>query len=655
MAQLSTSEGRGRAGASALTVAALVAGLLVVGPAAGAATINVNCASQSLQGQINAAAGGSTLLITGTCIGNFSLTKSLTLEGNPAATLDGNDSGSVLSITGTHNVHLVGLTITGGLASSGAGINRQGGGTLTLNHVSVLRNLAIEAPAARGGGIYSIGGSLRLTASSVVENRALAEDPSDTHAEGGGIWSLGPLAIAGSTVESNRATAISFGGDASVHGGGVYQIGEAAGMTSTHLDGNHATATAAGGAAATGGALFMVADSSSLSIAKSTLSGNVLTARTVIGDAVASAQGGAAFAEVHSGTVSGSSLLGNRSVATSVGGLATVLGGALGAVVTTELVVTSTRIDGNRLAAFAAGEATAGGGGIFCSGPLTISSSSISNGSVAAVADSNAAEAHGGGIKTGGPLSVVRSTFDRNHVTASSNDAEATAQGGGIEADLAIHVASSTVSRNTVSSSTGSTLVAAALGGGLYALDQSQDRAITNSTIASNTATGSSPSGSGNTIARGGGITTETTLRLTDTTIARNRATGSGHSLTRQGGGLMVLFGAATLEATILALNTASSVGGPDCFGSVGSDGYNLLGRTAGCAFSAKPTDKLNKDPELGVLADNGGRTLTLALLAGSPALNAILPAACAVPIDQRGVSRPQGPKCDVGAYEKEQ
>ncbi|MGH2891287.1 MAG: choice-of-anchor Q domain-containing protein, partial [Solirubrobacteraceae bacterium] len=58
-------------------------------------------------------------------------------------------------------------------------------------------------------------------------------------------------------------------------------------------------------------------------------------------------------------------------------------------------------------------------------------------------------------------------------------------------------------------------------------------------------------------------------------------------------------------------------------------------------------------DPMLGLLQDNGGPTETMALLPGSPALDAV-PATGTVckTSDQRGVSRPQGAACDIGAYE---
>ena len=54
-------------------------------------------------------------------------------------------------------------------------------------------------------------------------------------------------------------------------------------------------------------------------------------------------------------------------------------------------------------------------------------------------------------------------------------------------------------------------------------------------------------------------------------------------------------------------------------------------------------------DPRLGPLQDNGGPTPTHALLLGSPAIDAS--SACPA-TDQRGVTRPQGAGCDIGAFE---
>ncbi len=56
-------------------------------------------------------------------------------------------------------------------------------------------------------------------------------------------------------------------------------------------------------------------------------------------------------------------------------------------------------------------------------------------------------------------------------------------------------------------------------------------------------------------------------------------------------------------------------------------------------------------DPKLGALQDNGGSTKTMALLKGSAAIDAGVDGTC-LSTDQRGVLRPQGPHCDIGAYE---
>jgi hypothetical protein len=62
-------------------------------------------------------------------------------------------------------------------------------------------------------------------------------------------------------------------------------------------------------------------------------------------------------------------------------------------------------------------------------------------------------------------------------------------------------------------------------------------------------------------------------------------------------------------------------------------------------------SDQIIWDALIGPLADNGGPTLTHALLDGSPAIDAADDAACPA-TDQRGVPRPQGAACDIGAYE---
>ncbi len=71
-----------------------------------------------------------------------------------------------------------------------------------------------------------------------------------------------------------------------------------------------------------------------------------------------------------------------------------------------------------------------------------------------------------------------------------------------------------------------------------------------------------------------------------------------------------------------------------------------------------QPSDLRGRDARLGALADNGGPTQTHDLLADSPAIDAGDPTGCKdadgqlLQTDQRGVDRPQGRACDLGAVE---
>jgi hypothetical protein len=104
--------------------------------------------------------------------------------------------------------------------------------------------------------------------------------------------------------------------------------------------------------------------------------------------------------------------------------------------------------------------------------------------------------------------------------------------------------------------------------------------------------------------------------------------------------------------ATVHVLNTilAENTGG-NCGGAIASFGNNLDDASS-CAF-AEPGDLSGLPANLGPLADNGGGTFTHALLPGSPALEAGNDLSCR-PTDQRGITRPQGLHCDMGAFESE-
>jgi hypothetical protein len=269
------------------------------------------------------------------------------------------------------------------------------------------------------------------------------------------------------------------------------------------------------------------------------------------------------------------------------------------------------------------------GGGILNFGTLTVSASILST---------NVATNNGGGIANFGPLALDHSILSGNsgdnggavynfgagslalsYSTLSYNSANfggAIADNGGT-----VTVDSSTVAYNT------------ALSGGGIANPYGGTVVVRDSTLAGNTATS----------AAGGGIANDSgaVLTVSNSTIAGNAAASGGGIAN---GGTLTTFD------TILAGNLAPA--GADLSGNLGSLGHNLIGNTTGgSGFDA--TDLLNVDPRLGPLQYNGGPTQTMALLPGSPALdagdNTGVPA-----FDQRGpgFARIVNGVIDVGAFE---
>ncbi len=154
-------------------------------------------------------------------------------------------------------------------------------------------------------------------------------------------------------------------------------------------------------------------------------------------------------------------------------------------------------------------------------------------------------------------------------------------------------------------------------------------------------------------------------MTLNNVTITNNTAendpAAKGH------GGGAYSGGTFTVLNSIIAGNFDKSATNskPDCSGAFITGGYNLIGNDAGCTgfTNGVSGDKVGTsstplDAKLDALKDNGGGTLTHALVSSSPALNAGNPAApgssisACLPTDQRGVTRPQGSFCDMGAFE---
>jgi hypothetical protein len=107
--------------------------------------------------------------------------------------------------------------------------------------------------------------------------------------------------------------------------------------------------------------------------------------------------------------------------------------------------------------------------------------------------------------------------------------------------------------------------------------------------------------------------------------------------------------GPTVVRRSLIANNTP----GGQCSGPITSEGGNLEFAGHTCGFKPELGDLVNVEPLLGPLQPNGGFVPTQALLPGSPAIDAIK-AGCPPPaLDARGVPRPQGKRCDIGAFER--
>ena len=258
----------------------------------------------------------------------------------------------------------------------------------------------------------------------------------------------------------------------------------------------------------------------------------------------------------------------------------------------------------------------------------------------------NTADDYGGAIYSrDGTLNLTRSTITGNTATnlggggiylneaGSANVTESTisnnltgGDGGGMFAVTTLNLTRSTISGNE----------ARRYGGGIETAGNTR---IVNSTVVNNTSD-----------TRGGGVSSS--FPSIDNTVQIEGSTISGNS-SANGGGLY-LEGADnkySLRNTILSGNTAASAG-PDAenHGVLFSQGYNIIGivLNAGGNYVTQSTDQLGVlnphlmlDPVTNepLLADNGGPTMTVLPLPGSPAIDK--GNGFGLPTDQRGVTRP--------------
>jgi CSLREA domain-containing protein len=246
---------------------------------------------------------------------------------------------------------------------------------------------------------------------------------------------------------------------------------------------------------------------------------------------------------------------------------------------------------------------------------LHVRSNASLNLSNATVTSGRSTQTAGGGIRSDGrPMSLTDVTIAGNSVT-NGNDGGGIYNTGGV---LTINRA--TIVGNSASGN------ASADGGGLYTTNNAT---LTNVTITNNSAVGS-----------GGGFRTDGgTSTFTNVTVSHNNA-ATGSNIRQDSGTL-------NLRNTIVSIGTCSDNNGL-------VDVANNLDSGTSCEFGTANGSKSNANANLGPLQNNGGQTDTRALLA-IPTISAAIDAGTATGapgVDQRGVSRPQGPAHDIGAFE---
>ena len=488
---------------------------------------------------------------------------------------------------------------------------------LPVVFLAALLTLAGPAAPAHAGGVVSVCDEAHLRV-------ALAGGGTVTFSCSGTITLTAEIVIAADTTIDGSGQAVTISGNQWVR---VFTVKEGVTLTLNTL-------TVADGSAPDGGGIYSVGGT--VNANNSTFSGNRAN------NSYPYTRGGAIYNVGGTVIVNNSAFSGN-----SVGsGLYPYGGGIYSASGTVSVSNSTFRSNGG--AGF-----YSSGGGIYSKGVLTVSNSTFTDNSAGIYGG-------GGGIHSEGPLTVSDSTFARNYAGYG---------GGGIHSEGPLTVSDSTFARNY-----------AGYGGG--GIRVSSTMTVSNSTFDGNradddgggifnwgygTLTVSNCIFSGNGAGRrGGGILNADTLIVSNCTFAGNSAvdggginnwgygtltvsnsTFVGNSAVDGGGIGNSQYSTVTLQNTIVA----DSPEGGNCSGTITDGGGNLSYPDATCPG-------INRDPMLGPLQDNGGPTWTMALLSGSAAIDAADDAICAAePVnnrDQRGVTRPQGPHCDIGAYRSE-
>lgn len=488
--------------------------------------------------------------------------------------------------------------VQGGLfASNTCTYSECGGGGLNADDMTLSDTIFISNTAAAGGGGAVSAGQATVTRS-LFQSNACTSFPGF----GGGLYAASGATLIETQFISNTAFAL---------GGGAHIEGTAT-LTGNQFRGN-SSGTAGGGAGIAGPATL---NGDVFQENSSSMSGGGLHRESAVVDDESDALAGM------QGAVDGVVLNGVQFISNTaqMGGGASVEGPA---------TLTGNQFRWNNSSSTGGGVAIFGlatlsgdlfqenssgslGGGLYMEpadvGPASQGSAGLLGAVNSAALNgvqfiSNTAQAGGGGAVISTTAALDSALFQNNTC------AQAACRGGGLLSVQGPLSVSATLFLGNQ---------AAGTGGGL-AIDA--PAIISNSTFAANSA------------ATGGGLHNTGALTLTNNTLAANSATTGGGLHNHVGGQLW-------LRNTLIA----GSSGG-DCTGTgaIVQNANNLV-QDGSCAAA------LSGNPILAPLDNYGGGTKTLALLPGSPAIDAADGALCPV-TDQRGVARSPG-ACDIGAFE---
>lgn len=583
--------------------ASIVSTMLLVGVAQAATVINNDDDGPgSLRRLVSEAADGDTIdfAITGEILligGEINITVDLTIAGPGVDVVSIIAGEQVFRITNNATVTVSGLSIEAALGAQPAGDGGDGGdgtdgrGGVILNNGNLTLS-DCEILGSVGGGPGGTGGDGGVGPVSDPDGGNGGDGGDGGSGLGGAIFSDGTLRVFDCMVKG-----FVFGGPGVVGGKG------GAGVATGDEGGNGGDGGMGGaGGRALGGAIY---NAGSLEVVRSTIEGSAQGGGGGDGGA-----GGAGAADADEGGNGG------NGGAAGAGGLAQ--GGAIyseGAAIVR--VRNSAIVESNALGGPGGDAGDGGDGGI--AGDLGGNGGMGGNGG-------NGGTANGGGIFA--ILAIVNSTLSEDDVFGGDGGAAGDGGNGGDSATQGGDGGPGGTGGNGASSA----------GGGAFFFGQS---ILTYVTVAEGNF-GFGDAGAGGAGGDDGGMGNSTSgAKAPDGPDGANDLAVGGAGI----------FGAGGIVSRSLFANND----GVSCGGTFTSGGFNLSSDASCAAIFTQPTDlPPNTDPMIEDLALNApGHTPTHALPLGSPALNRIPDGSCVEKEDQRGVFRPQGSGCDIGAYER--